>query len=459
MAVILFLAKFALTSPRFSVYQETILALVTPAEGLLLMVVTMALTWLVGGLAAALVIWSFAPFFLLYDIYIAAACTVSVLTSFFVGMLFNRTFFYLEQRHNFQTDKVDEGVNILKEEVDRNNAEILHLERRLRRYTELNEITEQFSSTLNEDEITKIVVDNIHRLFGKADRVLLFRVDAEDQELRLVYSKRIGIVPYVRLKKGDIFDRWVVWKKQPLMVENTRTDFRFSLVDDNIDRDFASLIAAPLVSGDKILGLVRTDSKKPYFYSQEDLRLLDIVADLASIAIENAILYRRLNDMAVHDGLTLLYVQKFFKESLDLEVQRFLKSGAGFSLVLFDIDNFKNYNDRYGHMVGDLVLRHIASVLMKEVKPGDVAARYGGEEFAILLLGKDKGEAVRFAELLQSVLTENPAVFRREKTPITISIGIASCPEDSKLADDLFRCADRRLYKAKEKGKNRICAS
>lgn len=455
--ILFFLTYLAVNSGATSVRHPEIVMLATTALNFMVIVVTMSLSPWVGIVGTLGALWIVYPWFVNYDVHVVFAFAASSLVSWSVGTMFCRNFFYLEQYHKLAMDRAEENANILRDEVNQNNADILHLERRLKRYTQLNEITEQFSSTLKEDEIAKVIVDNIYGLFGKSDRVLLYRVNQADQELNLIHSKRIGDVPYVRLKKGDIFDRWVVWKKQPLLVDNTRKDFRFSIENEKLDQSFTSLIAAPLVSGERILGLIRTDSKTPSFYTQEDLRLLDIVADLASVAIENSFLYQRLTDMAVRDSLTALYVQKYFKDALAQEVRRFLESNIGFSLVLFDIDNFKDYNDKYGHMVGDLVLKHLAAVLTKEIKPGDIAARYGGEEFAVLLVGKDKKEAEVFALRLQDMLREAPVVLRREKTPITISIGIAACPEDSKMADDIFRFADRRLYKAKKKGKNRIC--
>ncbi|MCK4462703.1 MAG: GGDEF domain-containing protein, partial [Candidatus Omnitrophica bacterium] len=116
------------------------------------------------------------------------------------------------------------------------------------------------------------------------------------------------------------------------------------------------------------------------------------------------------------------------------------------------------YNDKYGHTAGDLVLKHISRILTEDLHGGDIAARYGGEEFALILVNKDKAEAIALSDRLRRRIENTPIILRRKKTNITISVGIATSPPDSSLVEDLLRDADRRLYKAKEKGKNQVCA-
>lgn len=383
---------------------------------------------------------------------------LSLLVSITAGYLFHRRFAFLEQGIYLKLEKVEEELNLARNESSENMDEITHLENRLLRYINLSELTERFNSTLKENEITKIIVEDTYNLFGKSDRVMLFLVDTAHQELNLMVSKRMGQAEIVKYKKGDIFDRWVFWKRQPLLIEDMHKDFRFSREGKKMDDSFASLISAPLISGNKVLGILRMDSSQPQSYSQEDLRLLDVVAGIAAVALENSFLYKRVSDLAIRDGLTMLYVQKYFKERLSEEVERHKKTKEPFSVIFMDIDNFKDYNDKYGHMAGDLVLRYMSALLEKKLAGGDIAARYGGEEFACLLLGKNMKEAVRFANNLKDNITEMPVVLRRDRTHIAVSMGVSSCPADGADANDLLVAADRRLYKAKEKGKNAVCS-
>jgi len=380
------------------------------------------------------------------------------LGSIFVGHKFADMFFTLRQKYVMKIEKTDEEINLLKNKISTDRGELSHLDGRLSRFSYLNSIIEKFSSSLSKEEVIKIIVENAYRTIGKSDRILLFLVDPIKQELKLTHSKKVNEVPYIKLKNGDIFDRWILKKRQPLLVKDINTDFRFSLEGEKIDKGFNSIIATPLTTEDKVFGVLRLDSRKKSFYTQDDLRLLDVISDLASVALQNAILYERVSDLAITDGLTSLYVQKFFKERLSNETVRSLKSGKSFSLALIDIDDFKEYNDKYGHTAGDLVLRRLSEIFRESLRAGDIAARYGGEEFALILLGRDKKSAVSVSESLRKKIENTSLVLRRQKTAVTVSIGIASCPDDSTLSEDLIRDADKRLYAAKEKGKNRVCA-
>jgi diguanylate cyclase (GGDEF)-like protein len=140
------------------------------------------------------------------------------------------------------------------------------------------------------------------------------------------------------------------------------------------------------------------ESKEAEAYVSDDLRLLTILSDLAAIALENAKLYRRIEDLAISDGLTGLYCQRYFKERLDEDAVKAARLKQPLSLLMLDIDRFKTYNDKYGHTAGDIVLKSIGEILKSSIELGDLAARYGGEEFVLILFGKDKAEAKALGE-------------------------------------------------------------
>ncbi|HPN72782.1 MAG TPA: GGDEF domain-containing protein, partial [Candidatus Omnitrophota bacterium] len=193
-------------------------------------------------------------------------------------------------------------------------------------------------------------------------------------------------------------------------------------------------------------------------FTAHELRMLDIIGDLAAVAMENARLYRKTEDLAIRDSLTGLYVHRYFMERLDEEVKRALRSGSSFALLMLDIDNFKTFNDEYGHMTGDVILHNIGSILKSKASAGDTVARYGGEEFAFLALNADRESAVKIAEEIRARVQETPVTVRRKKCSVTVSIGVSVFPEDARLKDDIIMEADRALYRAKNKGKNRVCS-
>jgi len=150
-------------------------------------------------------------------------------------------------------------------------------------------------------------------------------------------------------------------------------------------------------------------------------------------------------------------VRRYFMERFSEELTRAARNKSVFSLLMIDIDNFKEYNDRYGHAAGDIVLKHLSKIMAQVAREGDIAARYGGEELILLLVGMKKDEALKVAGFIKEASLSNPLVLRRQESRVTVSIGLASYPEDSIVKDELIKTADLRLYKAKSQGRNRIC--
>ncbi len=156
-------------------------------------------------------------------------------------------------------------------------------------------------------------------------------------------------------------------------------------------------------------------------------------------------------DMAVRDGLTGLYNRRYLKELISREVVRMKRVPAAFSILMIDIDNFKNYNDTHGHPAGDGLLKKAAEIFKNSLREVDIVCRYGGEEFVVLLPQTDKKSAQFAAERLRVQIN----VF----LPTTISLGIATYPDDTQDINELTEKADAALYKAKQSGKNKWCAA
>ncbi len=162
---------------------------------------------------------------------------------------------------------------------------------------------------------------------------------------------------------------------------------------------------------------------------------------------------------AITDSLTRLYNHRYFQNALNRQVKRVRENGGCFSALLFDIDCFKIYNDSNGHIAGDVVLVEVANILKKNVRAEDVAARYGGEEFGVVIPNAGKQEALEVAERIRTSVKEFK--FANEEVlpsgEVTISGGVATCPEDGRTRRKLVSVVDGRLYRAKEKGKDQIC--
>ena len=332
------------------------------------------------------------------------------------------------------------------------------LEKKIEKFINLNRFSEELKVTKNVESAAQKIVKKVSLVLGRADECALYLVNENRQQLSLAAGESsYGTV--IKEKEGSIFDQWVMKNSQGLMIEDARSDFRFPTDLKGDARPLRSVCASPLMTGNKVLGVVRVSGALPGMFNTDDLRLLDIFSSLGAVTLKNLLLYAKMEEMAIHDGLTGLYLKRFFEDKLAEEKRRADYSRTSFSLVLIDIDNFKRYNDDYGHSAGDIVLKNIAGVLSEYLEPTDLAARYGGEEFVALLPNKNKKEARAAAEKLRGAIESAKFVFRRVEGKVTASLGVVTYPEDGRSEEELLQSADRYLYQAKHLGRNRVCGS
>jgi diguanylate cyclase (GGDEF)-like protein len=243
------------------------------------------------------------------------------------------------------------------------------------------------------------------------------------------------------------------------MIEDTANDFRFPTQMKTTTQRLRSLCATPLMTGNKVLGVVRISAVTPGIFNSDHLRLLDVFSNLGSVTLKNLLLYAKMEEMAIHDSLTGLYLNRHFKESFSQERRRADHGRQSFSLIMIDVDYFKQCNDDYGHSAGDIVLKDIAAIIQSCIEPLDFAARYGGEEFIVMLPNKNKKEAMDVAEQIRSEIEIHSFVFRRNEVRVTASLGVVSYPEEAGSEEDLLRMVDQHLYHAKRLGRNRVCGN
>jgi diguanylate cyclase (GGDEF)-like protein len=356
-----------------------------------------------------------------------------------------------------------EKANLLKVELRHEWETIASLRLKITNYSHLKELTEKLSLCLNLEDTSAALSAEVSKLFDhKEVTVILYLFHSTTGELGISSSQKGQMQVNLKAKKGDIFDQFVVKTLHPLIVEDVHTDFRFDLdkIDAQDKRQLRSLISTPLIAGEKTLGILRLDSAVARQFSTDDLRFLRTIADLTSIAIENAQLYERLEAMAIKDGLTGLYLRRHMLERLGEEISREIRQGLDLSFLMIDLDHFKQYNDSFGHMAGDIVLKAIAKLLEEHFShPGELVCRYGGEEFCVFLPDCPKSKAFALANELREKIEAREIILRRQTTHVTVSIGVAAFPKDARAADELIFKADEALYQAKETGRNKVCGA
>ncbi len=180
-------------------------------------------------------------------------------------------------------------------------------------------------------------------------------------------------------------------------------------------------------------------------------------ANLLRVCLERIKLYEKLQELSIHDALTKIYNRRYFTLRYLEEFQRAKKFNLNLSFLMIDIDYFKKINDNYGHLVGDAVLREVARLIKENTREIDFVARFGGEEFAAILLDTDKAGAIMVAERISSRISRERIKVFDETLSVTVSVGVASFPQNTLHSDVLMEISDKALYKAKLSGRNRVC--
>jgi diguanylate cyclase (GGDEF)-like protein len=188
-----------------------------------------------------------------------------------------------------------------------------------------------------------------------------------------------------------------------------------------------------------------------------DMDKFYILAHQFMLGIKRALLYKKVQELSIMDGLTSVFTRRYLMERFSEEIERSKKFSYKFSFLMADVDHFKGYNDRYGHLVGDAILKEVSRVIRENIRQIDLVGRYGGEEFSAILTETDR-EGARFAaERIRAAIEQKRILVYDEDLHITISIGISVFPEDSLDLQGLIEKADKALYQAKETGRNRVC--
>ncbi|MBU4377408.1 MAG: diguanylate cyclase, partial [Candidatus Omnitrophica bacterium] len=218
-------------------------------------------------------------------------------------------------------------------------------------------------------------------------------------------------------------------------------------------------VTAPLKAKDKVVGVVLADN----IFTQEpitkaDVRMLNLFANHAGLAIENSRLYEETVYLSNTDWLTKLWNHGHFQVALTNEIKKARETDMPLSLLMMDIDDFKNYNDRFGHVAGDFIIKEMAKVMVEASRKKDCVCRYGGEEFAIILPQTTKDDANHIAHRLREKVQQYyfPNQEYQPKKVFTFSCGVSTFPKDVADKDALIKTADAALYKAKKAGKDLI---
>jgi diguanylate cyclase (GGDEF)-like protein len=258
-------------------------------------------------------------------------------------------------------------------------------------------------------------------------------------------------------------DCWGLRRGRPYTFGENEIDFRCSHVDPSVKSEYCCI---PILAHGETIGLLnlefqcgsRSDGENPHSEANAEQRRLGLVcAEQISLAIANVKLRDQLRDQSIRDVLTGLFNRRYMLETCRREFSRAVRAGESISILSIDVDHFKKYNDNHGHDAGDMVLRAVGNCLENLFRNEDVPCRFGGEEFVVIMPGADAADALHRAEQLRSKIEDIVVRYLEKNLPrITVSIGVAVFPEAGDNPQTVLKAADQALYRAKEKGRNRV---
>jgi diguanylate cyclase (GGDEF)-like protein len=321
--------------------------------------------------------------------------------------------------------------------------------------------SKELSSIIDFEEIVR----KLHLLCGEIveSDFTAVAVAREDGERYAVYEWATREeAPLVHADLAHNSRTWISWflesREEPVILSETQMKLQEMPVLREGEQlaGLVSFLAVPMRHQQNSIGALLLASRVPDAFEAHQAHVLSILCNQAAVSLENSSIIKKMEQLAITDGLTHLFNHRYFQEAFDRELERAGRSQQTLALILLDIDHFKGFNDNFGHPAGDFILRSLAGLLKNNARKIDIMARYGGEEFAALLPGIDMKNARKTAERWRKSIQKASFKWNKHTFAVTVSMGFAVFPEDSRVKSELIELADRGLYDAKENGRNQV---
>jgi len=368
--------------------------------------------------------------------------------------------------------RVAERTNELRQANARLARAVTEAQQRADELDALYNVTASLLTTLDLQTLLGRILDSAQSAISSADHVVLYLLNPESGSLQIHSTsgeQDTRIQNLLSAPGGQIAH--AIRSRRSILVEDTRLGApgpegaSGAPAGELAEHGARSLIIAPLQLAEEDLGALALSSTRSGAFSEGDLRLLEGFAAAATAAIQNARLYADVQRLAITDVLTGQLNRRGFIEMARREIERFQRYGRPLSVIMLDIDHFKEINDTYGHLVGDEVLRFVASQCVNNLRQVDLLGRLGGDEFAILLPETDQDTAASVAERIRHAVNSRPFTISEDLEKIlagsppiqlSVSLGVTQALTTSDGLDDLIALADEALYDAKKHGSNRV---
>ncbi|KPL00132.1 MAG: hypothetical protein AMJ91_05300 [candidate division Zixibacteria bacterium SM23_73_3] len=335
------------------------------------------------------------------------------------------------------------------------NQRTSELEKSQAQIETIYETSHTLGERLNLDEVVEEILNMVQNILGYGFFSIFILFDKDTLSLLGEIKegeKKKYPEPKAERLKGVL--QGVVSTGEPKRIFDITKDPDFESDTDGIK----SFIAVPMISRGKVIGVMIARSTQIGAFLDQDEKIFSILASSAALAVENALLHQKTQELTIVDELTGLYNFRYFSNKLRAEIRRAKRYHLPLSLIMIDIDWFKRCNDTYGHLFGNRVLQEMSQRIKESVRDVDVICRYGGEEFAVILPQTKKTDAQMIGERIRHRVESGDFVSedKDSKAKITVSLGVASYPENGRTSKELIEKVDEALYLAKGRGKNLV---
>jgi len=323
----------------------------------------------------------------------------------------------------------------------------------------LTDIVKTANSILEPRKVIELIMQRIQQLIPSEAWSMLM-VDEEKQELtfELALGAKSKDISAHRVKIGEGIAGWVAQTGKPTIVNDAARDPRFMGRFDKATKFHTrSILCAPLISRGRTIGVVEIINKLGDHFQQSDLQALLTLVEPCAIAIENAILFQRTEQLTITDDLTKLFNSRYLNLYIGREILRCKRHGIPLAVIFLDLDGFKSVNDQHGHLAGSRTLTEVGGILASAVRESDILARYGGDEFVVVLPETPASGALVIAERIRKAIEGH--TFLQDlglAAHISASFGISCYPDHALTPEGLIQKADQAMYRVKERDKNGI---
>ena len=359
------------------------------------------------------------------------------------------------EKKDDEVGRIAKGFNMMADSLEKTRTE---LDRKLLEVFALYNIGKVMNTSFEIEHMLANLVEDISRS-TKIDKIIIMLRDESKRELYVASSAGFdgNKVDGIRRGIGEGFFGNVASMGKGRLVREVDVEESFPS-EDKLSPDINSVISVPFFAGGEVLGLICVFKESPSIFEPSDMNPFIAMADHLTVAMENSRSFEETREKSIRDGLTGLYNRGFFEETLESELAKAVRYNRDLSIFMLDVDDFKHYNDTHGHPEGDVLLKTLTSLVQDNMRSIDYACRFGGEEFVVIMPETSKQGGSIIAERLVNIINKHSFPFR-ESQPlgfVSVSVGLASYPDDGKNKETIIKKMDEALYRAKREGKNRL---